>query len=333
MAGAWRGREVWPFPSPAKVWLELPAERTRWLAPSLARIRFLILDACVGSLLLASATMAVRWSGSERLSSAPRTWLLVAVWGSVMLGLAALHVATDRVIRAAASQPARTLGRTRTSWLSDGWVRHGGLLLTAVFAASAAAELASSRLAVAGLWTIAVVIEATCLAWLIRRESRRSWLRSQWNENSPTQIAANEREATNIDVADEATAAPPADFASMSELIQQQSRELTRTGERTWGHLRANIAAGQRTVSLHVAFCPPMESTPKAEAKVIAGPSASVKVAEAQPYGLRLEVRIGATPNEPAEVIVWWQASVATSVDSTPAVDTPTPGRSAASSL
>ncbi|MCA9227354.1 MAG: hypothetical protein KDA47_17145, partial [Planctomycetales bacterium] len=132
MAGAWRGREVWPFPSPAKVWLERPAERSRWSAPSLARIRFFILDVCIASLLIVAATMAVRWSVIERFASAPRAWPLFAVCGSAAIGLAALHVATDRVTRLAASQPSHSFSWNRTSWRAHGWLRHGGLLLTAV---------------------------------------------------------------------------------------------------------------------------------------------------------------------------------------------------------
>ncbi|MCA9221146.1 MAG: hypothetical protein KDA71_12520, partial [Planctomycetales bacterium] len=283
---------------------------------------------------IVAATMAVRWSGIERFASAPQTWLLFAVWGSAAIGLAALHVAADQVTRLAASQPSRSFSWNRTSWMAHGWLRHGGLLLTAVFAASAAAELASSRLAVAGVWAIALVVEASCLMWLFRLASRRPLTRSQSDDSSPSQIAeANSCDVTSVVAADEMATAPIVDFASLTELIQQQSRERTQAGERAWGHLRANVAAGQRTVSLHVAFCPSLESAPQVEAKVIAGPSSSVKVAEAQPYGLRLEIRIGATPSEPAEVIVWWQASVATNADNRSSTDTPTPARSAASSL
>jgi hypothetical protein len=76
-------------------------------------------------------------------------------------------------------------------------------------------------------------------------------------------------------------------------LLQQLSRSRTADGhESIHGTLVAEFAPGERTATLHVAFCPPFEKLPHVEAEIADGPDASVKVAQVLHSGARLEVRL-----------------------------------------
>jgi len=68
------------------------------------------------------------------------------------------------------------------------------------------------------------------------------------------------------------------------------------------GSLRADLAADQRTTSVHVAFCPPFASVPEVNVEQTAGPDARIKVAQVLPYGTRLEVRLARLPQQPSTV-------------------------------
>ena len=81
-------------------------------------------------------------------------------------------------------------------------------------------------------------------------------------------------------------------------LLQQMSRSRTAEGhESIHGTLVAEFSPGERTATLHVAFCPPFEKLPHVAAEIADGPDASVKVAQVLHNGVRLEVRL----SEPAE--------------------------------
>lgn len=68
------------------------------------------------------------------------------------------------------------------------------------------------------------------------------------------------------------------------------------------GSLRADLAADQRTTSVHVAFCPPFARLPEVNVEQTAGPDARIKVAQVLPYGARLEVRLARLPHQPSTV-------------------------------
>jgi hypothetical protein len=70
------------------------------------------------------------------------------------------------------------------------------------------------------------------------------------------------------------------------------------------GLFRAAFLPGARTHNVHLVFSPPFSAAPKLTVEVVEGPGASVKVAEVQTYGARLEVRLRSTRDEPADVIV-----------------------------
>lgn len=90
-----------------------------------------------------------------------------------------------------------------------------------------------------------------------------------------------------------------------NEVTQQIIRARTAEGgEIVTGRLRACFSAGQRTGSVHLAFCPSLESTPKVEIEQIEGPSARIKTAQVLPYGIRLDVKLASSCDEPTDILI-----------------------------
>ena len=80
-------------------------------------------------------------------------------------------------------------------------------------------------------------------------------------------------------------------------------------GDTCYGWLRATFEAGQRTESIHVAFCPPFLQTPKMHVEQLDGPTTRIKVAQLLPYGARLELRLAeASGNAVVEAIIGFSA-------------------------
>jgi hypothetical protein len=75
------------------------------------------------------------------------------------------------------------------------------------------------------------------------------------------------------------------------QLLQQITRTPTAEGrEVIHGTLVAELAAGERSATLYVAFCPPFERLPQVEAEATDCPDASVKLIQALHHGAQLEV-------------------------------------------
>jgi hypothetical protein len=82
------------------------------------------------------------------------------------------------------------------------------------------------------------------------------------------------------------------------------------------GTARAAFRAGERVANLHVGVCPPFAAPPDVIAETIAeaddGVDAAIKVAEALPFGLRLEVRLARQAEAATSVLVAVVARCAT---------------------
>ena len=90
-----------------------------------------------------------------------------------------------------------------------------------------------------------------------------------------------------------------------NEVTQQIIRARTAEGgEIVTGRLRACFSAGQRTGSVHLAFCPPLNSTPEVKIEQLAGPSARIKTAQVLPYGIRLDVKLASSCDEPTDILM-----------------------------
>ena len=77
------------------------------------------------------------------------------------------------------------------------------------------------------------------------------------------------------------------------DVMQQLTFRTTAAGgQEISGWLRMPLAAGQRSGSLHVAFCPPLKDVPEVQAEAYSGPACRIKAAQVLPYGARLDVKL-----------------------------------------
>jgi hypothetical protein len=92
------------------------------------------------------------------------------------------------------------------------------------------------------------------------------------------------------------------DWSEMTsgDVVQQQVRSRAADGtEVLRGWLRVPLAAGQRSASVHVAFCPPFPRTPRVEVEQREGPAARIKSVQSLPHGARFDLKL-AQPSETA---------------------------------
>jgi len=94
-----------------------------------------------------------------------------------------------------------------------------------------------------------------------------------------------------------------------AEVIQQLTRSQAADGaEELSGWLRLPFAPGQRTGSVHVAFCPPLRVTPELAVEQVEGPEARIKTAQLLPYGARLDLKLAAAAEGPTAVLLQFTA-------------------------
>ena len=157
-----------------------------------------------------------------------------------------------------------------------------------------------------------------------------SWLVHRRAVSSPTNSA---RGVPEIGVADELSvrALGPATLGALEELetqvdlehggeesvtdiVQQLTRRSDSSGtESINGFLRGTFAADERSLNLHVGFCPPLEYRPHLEVIQVAGPEVTVKIGESQTYGVRLELRLQRSSRNPVDVTLHFNATTAPS--------------------
>jgi hypothetical protein len=70
------------------------------------------------------------------------------------------------------------------------------------------------------------------------------------------------------------------------------------------GWLRMDIAAGQRTGCMHIAFCPPFAELPELEYEQDSGPSCRITTAQLLHCGVRLDVKLEAVPTSEESIVV-----------------------------
>jgi len=109
---------------------------------------------------------------------------------------------------------------------------------------------------------------------------------------------------------------------------QQVTRSRTdQGGEIVTGLLRAELSAGERNCSLHVAFCPALSQEPCVEVIPLAGAAARVKAADVQVFGVRFDVRLTESSRQRQEVIMHFTARPPDRSPSSPADSATAAGR------
>jgi len=94
-----------------------------------------------------------------------------------------------------------------------------------------------------------------------------------------------------------------------ADILQQLTlRATAEGGQELSGWLRMPLAAGQRTGSLHVVFCPSFAQMPRVQAEAVSGPDCRIKAAQVLPYGARLDVKLAEPAGADESVLVWFFA-------------------------
>jgi len=106
----------------------------------------------------------------------------------------------------------------------------------------------------------------------------------------------------------------PVDSSSLpavaaDNVIQQLTRRRTPDGvEELAGWLRMPFTEGQRTTSVHVAFCPPFSKTPELAVEQLDGPATRIKTAQLLPHGVRFDLKLAAVAEKRLAVMLQFSA-------------------------
>ena len=98
-------------------------------------------------------------------------------------------------------------------------------------------------------------------------------------------------------------------------MTQQLSRSRSAEGDAIHGTLLAEFAPGERTVTLHVAFCPPFERLPQVDAEA---DGCDVHVVQILHQGARLDARRSPDCDAPQRIPVEFAAILRSPLDIRP---------------
>jgi hypothetical protein len=104
-----------------------------------------------------------------------------------------------------------------------------------------------------------------------------------------------------------------ADVAATDTRLQQLTRYRAADGTHSiLGTLIAEFEPGDRTATLHIAFCPPFERLPTVALEAVDDSFATVKLTQLLHNGVQIEVRLPQTPDEKQSVTIELMATEAT---------------------
>jgi hypothetical protein len=195
----------------------------------------------------------------------------------------------------------------RLGWLLPSGTNQAGRLDLAVMAATsfAAAALCSglcwpreTQAGISLLLRVVIVVEEGG-AWL--------WFLASWKRHVPLPVKRSSDPPVRAIVPRETEAPNP--FVVSADVTQQFTRSHAADGaEELSGWLRMPFAPGQRTGSIHIAFCPPLRVAPQLAVQQIEGPEARVKTAQLLPYGARFDLKLAAAAEGPTAVLLQFAA-------------------------
>jgi hypothetical protein len=147
------------------------------------------------------------------------------------------------------------------------------------------------------LWLPLVVVDQFHRHWFLHG----AWLPGASRKPRAAAIGLNDPDAA----AQASTSAPGDD----GQVLQQLVRVRDAAGaESIRGMLYAEFAPGQRTATIHVGFCPPLDRLPQVDAEPAGGPDATIKTTQALAHGARLDVRLARPADERCWVAVEFAA-------------------------
>lgn len=161
----------------------------------------------------------------------------------------------------------------------------------------------SAQWAVALLWFLVVCEEG---AWWLAGSPPLPIGRhgTSTNNRSPQMADSNDHQLqSQLDLSGDV------DNDVTSDVTQQVTRMRDEDGsELVFGQARAEFVAGERSHSVHLAFCPPLSVNPRITVMHAGGPSAAITVAQAESFGARFDVRLAATARQPESVMIEFEA-------------------------
>jgi hypothetical protein len=90
---------------------------------------------------------------------------------------------------------------------------------------------------------------------------------------------------------------------------QQLTRaDLADGSDRLAGWLQATFEPGERTATVHVAFCPPFAEVPKVTVRQTSGPATRIKPGQTLTHGVRLELKLNFASRAAERVLVEFSA-------------------------
>jgi membrane protein implicated in regulation of membrane protease activity len=264
--------------SPATTIAMVTAELGQWL-------RFTLLG------LLVSAAAVLAWRRlSGAVGSPPKPQLLL------LAGAAAAAIAAVVRLRGAMEPRNPTVCRL-FAWLP----------LPALAVLGAAVSFRTTPwAALLGFWSLLVLEECWAARGAVRGQRRRDTLS---DDGDTLQRAVLDRSRVHAPHPVPPMPRLAVDDAADDAVTQRLTRALAADGSDVLGGvLRLHFAAGQRTASTHVAFCPPFPRTPGWNVQQREGPTARLKTTQLQPYGARIEVKIATPADEAFSVVLQFSA-------------------------
>lgn len=138
---------------------------------------------------------------------------------------------------------------------------------------------------------------------------RRFFRRGTANPPDPGHWFVRETRAAGVECGESPATLSDEDDLPPEEVVQQLTRSQAADGsEDISGWLRMSFLAGQRTGSLHVAFCPPLGDAPELLVEQVDGPEARIKTAQLLPYGARLDLKLAVAAEQPTTVLLQFSA-------------------------
>lgn len=175
-----------------------------------------------------------------------------------------------------------------------------GPILVLLLVAGSVSLPGTSHSALLLLWGVLVAEEGLahwCLyGYLSGRTSRYNWLFEMGVRQKHSRVSSQTARIGQVEASDQGPSDAVADFSDNGGLPADVWQQITRARDEDghdifYGRLRGDFAVGQRSMSLHVAFCPPLTRVPQLVCERIQGPDVTVQPVQVLPYGARLDIK------------------------------------------
>jgi hypothetical protein len=266
------------------------------LHPPLATLFQVVLAATAAMMMVVSTWLAVRRVGGQL----QEPFSLVSLLAAGLVGAALVSV-------------------LRLGWLHTGfrpqrfkstvtalWFLPSVSFLLLAFALSIPG---TSSVALTCFWMIVLLLESGWAwhLWRVLRNRRR--VAVPVTSDGPAVATATNRHTDSTSGSGEAALVETGNASLPTEICQQLTRtSAEQDGDTIAGVLRTSFLPGERSRSLHVAFCPPMIGRPRVDVVQLSGPKARVKAAEVQSFGARFDLRLPAESTTNQTVLIQFAA-------------------------